>query len=666
MTLSSHPVPERFLNRVDAGRHLAGLLSDYAHRSDVLVLGLPRGGVPVAAEVAARLGAPLDVFLVRKLGVPGHPELAMGAIAEGAVKVLDTRLITTLGIPAQLVEAVAVRERLELERRDRQYRGDRSRPVLKGRTVILIDDGLATGSTMQAAAIAVRQGGPATLILAAPVGAPATCERLRQYADAVICVLTPAEFIAVGAWYDDFRQTTDDEVRQLVGGSLTTTADDPVDVIRRRAIKLAGTPADHDAFLHAVGDARLVLIGEATHGTHEFYRERAIITQRLIRDKQFAAVAVEADWPDAHRVDTFVRGAGGADLEAADALAGFRRFPTWMWRNADVLDFVGWLRAHNDERPASERVGFYGLDLYSLHASMRAVIAFLDKVDPAAAQRARRRYGCFDRFGDQMQTYAEMTGLGLAHSCERDVVAQLIELQQRSIDYARRDGRLAFDDLFVAEQNARVVRESEAYYRTMLGSRVESWNLRDRHMTDTLAELMGFLEKTHRPPRIVVWAHNSHLGDARATQMGEFGELNVGQLARQRFEGGVISLGFTTYEGTVTAASDWDEPAQRKHVRPGLHGSYERLFHDCGYPRCLLPLRTDLALASVLSGPRLERAIGVIYRPETERHSHYFHARLPEQFDYVIHIDRTRAVEPLERSVGWDAGELAETYPSGL
>jgi erythromycin esterase-like protein/predicted phosphoribosyltransferase len=666
MTPPLRPPPERFVNRVDAGRRLADLLSAYANRSDVLVLGLPRGGVPVAAEVAARLGVPLDVFLVRKLGVPGHPELAMGAIAEGAIKVLDRRLIADLGIPAHLVEDVAVRERLELDRRDRQYRGNRSRPILTGRTVIVIDDGLATGSTMQAAAIALRQLGPAHLILAAPVGAPDTCERLRQYADAVICAITPADFGAVGAWYEDFRQTTDDEVRQLVGGRRAATTDDPVEVIRRRAIKLAGTPADHDAFLHAVGDARLVLIGEATHGTHEFYRERATITQRLIREKQFAAVAVEADWPDAHRVDGFVRGTCGTDLEAVDALAGFRRFPTWLWRNADVLDFVGWLRTHNDARPAAERVGFYGLDLYSLHSSMQAVIAFLDRVDPQAAQRARRRYSCFDRFGEEMQTYAEVTGLGLGQSCERDVVTQLVELQQRAIDYARRDGRLAFDDLFVAEQNARVVRDSEAYYRTMLGGRVESWNLRDRHMHETLGELMRFLEKVHVPPRIVVWAHNSHLGDARATEMGEFGELNVGQLARERFEGGVISLGFTTYEGTVTAASDWDGPAQRKHVRPGLSGSYERLFHDCGHPRFLLPLRTDLTLASALAGPRLERAIGVLYKPETERRSHYFRARLPEQFDYVMHIDSTRAVEPLERSARWDAGEMAETYPSGL
>jgi erythromycin esterase-like protein len=297
---------------------------------------------------------------------------------------------------------------------------------------------------------------------------------------------------------------------------------------------------------------------------------------------------------------------------------------------------------------------------------MRAVVAFLDKVDPAAAGRARARYGCFDRFGDEMQQYAHATGLGVEASCERDVVAQLVELRRQAAEYARRDGRLAQDEYFVAEQNARVVRDAEAYYRTMFGGRVESWNLRDHHMTDTLGDLARFLEQPDRPARLVVWAHNSHLGDARATEMAEHGEVNVGQLARERFGADVVSVGFSTYTGTVTAATEWDGPAHRRHVRPALAASYEHLLHDCRLGWFLLPLRTDLDLASALAHPRLERAIGVLYLPETERRSHYFHARLSDQFDYVVHIDETRAVEPLERTSTWEVGEFAETFPSGL
>ena len=664
----------RFRNRADAGRQLAHHLSQYGGRSDVLVLGLPRGGVPVASVVAAALAAPLDVFLVRKLGVPGHPELAMGAIAEGGIEVLSSEIVRELGIPRHLIDQVAVRERLELDRRDRLYRGTRQAPAIRDRTVIVIDDGLATGATMEAAALALRQSKPARIVVAAPVGARETCNRLRSVADEVICPNTPDPFNAVGLWYEDFSQTTDDDVKAVLAAAgrvalnptrHSPTEGDPIELIRRRAVVLTGDPREYEPLLDAATDARVVLIGEATHGTHEFYRERALITRRLIEEKGFSAVAVEADWPDAYRINRYVRG-GGTDDDSVDALADFRRFPAWMWRNADVLDFIGWLRGHNDARPEADRAGFYGLDLYSLRASMEAVLAYLAKVDPDAARRARARYACFDRFGDEMQAYAYASTLGVSDSCEREVVGQLVDLRRRAAEYARRDGRIAADEYFVAEQNARLVKNAEEYYRTMLGGHVESWNLRDRHMNDTLHELIQFLGSSDRPARVVVWAHNSHLGDARATEMGDRGELNLGQLVRDAFGARALLVGFTTHTGTVTAASEWDGPAHRKHVRPSLAGSYERLLHDTGLRRCLLPLRTDLELASVLSRPRLERAIGVLYLPDTERRSHYFRARLADQFDFVVHIDETRAVEPLERSALWEADEVAETYPSGL
>jgi erythromycin esterase-like protein len=447
----------------------------------------------------------------------------------------------------------------------------------------------------------------------------------------------------------------------------TTSARDIPRTLESSVVPLLGGSRDYDNLIDRLGDARFVLLGEASHGTHEFYAERVRITRRLIEEKGFAAVAVEADWPDASRVNRYVRGAGD-DPDGVSALSDFQRFPLWMWRNADVLDFVEWLREHNARRPRDEdRAGFYGLDLYSLHASIQAVVAYLDKVDPKAAQVARERYSCFDHVGEDTQAYGLAATLDIDRSCEQEVVAQLVELQRRAGEYARRDGRVAEDEFFHAEQNARLARDAEEYYRSMFQGRVSSWNLRDRHMAETLSALARHLEKRDgRTARIVVWAHNSHLGDARATEMGEEGEWNVGQLVRQEYGDEAVNVGFTTYDGTVTAASRWDAPAKLRRVNPALPGSYEALFHEVGHPRFLLSLEHGSDAAEILRAPRLERAIGVIYRPDTERRSHYFDARLSDQFDHVIHLDRTSAVQPLDRGTGYDEGEVPDTYPTGV
>lgn len=439
-----------------------------------------------------------------------------------------------------------------------------------------------------------------------------------------------------------------------------------VDFVSEAAEPLVGSPNDFDSLIDLIGDARFVLIGEASHGTHEFYRIRAQISKMLIAQRGFNAVAVEADWPDAYRINRFVRGAGN-DLDSVEALSGFQRFPQWMWRNADVLDFVGWLREHNDEQAFEDRkCGFYGLDLYSLHASIESVLVYLSKVDPEAAKHARHHYSCFEHFGKDITTYGYAAGFRMTPSCEEAVVKNLVDLRRNAMDYVQRDGPIAADAYFCAEQNALVVRNAEEYYRNMFRREVSSWNLRDTHMMESLVRLANHLSNTDSPAKVIVWAHNSHLGDARATQMGERGELNVGQLARERFGKEVVSIGFSTYDGTVTAASDWDGPAERKNVRPGHPESYEALFHDVDVPNFFLNLRHDVDLAAHLRSERLERAIGVIYRPDTELISHYFHARLPDQFDAVLHYDHTRAVEPLERTADWQAGEVEETFPSGL
>jgi erythromycin esterase-like protein len=436
--------------------------------------------------------------------------------------------------------------------------------------------------------------------------------------------------------------------------------------IREGAQPLSGEAQDYDSLLALVGDGRLCLLGEATHGTHEFYRERAEITKRLIKEKSFTAVAVEADWPDAFRVNRYVRGISD-DKNADEALSGFKRFPTWMWRNTVVLDFVEWLRDYNSSlAPTAPRVGFYGLDLYSLYTSIEAVLNYLSKVDPEAAKRARYRYSCFEHFNEDTQAYGYAANFGLTDTCEREVIEQLIELRRRAAEYASRDGRVAQDEFFFAEQNARLVLNAERYYRTMFLGRVESWNLRDQHMAETLDALITQLTHQGQPAKVAVWEHNSHLGDARATYMADYGELNVGQLVRQRYGREAILVGFTTYKGTVTAASNWDGPAERRRVRPALAGSYEALLHETLAGDFFLPLRVNKSLSQALLGPQLERAIGVIYLPQTERQSHYFDARLSQQFDCVIHLDETRALEPLERYALWETGEPPETFPTGI
>jgi erythromycin esterase-like protein len=434
-------------------------------------------------------------------------------------------------------------------------------------------------------------------------------------------------------------------------------------VVRQYAVRI-----DPEAAAASLADmidssAMVVLIGEATHGTQEFYRIRADLTRALIRDRGFGIVAVEADWPDAYRLNAWVR-LTGTDDTAEAALADFTRFPRWMWRNREVVRFLRWLRAENGARNAGTRAGFYGLDLYSLHRSMTRVVEYLDKMDPSAARRARESYACFDAFGDDVQRYGYTASLDLGRSCEDEVVEQLLDLQRRAAEYASRDGRIAADEYFVAEQNARVVCDAEAYYRAMFRGGAESWNLRDRHMMATLEALIDRATRLGTPARAIVWAHNSHLGDARATALAALGELNLGQLARERFGDSCWAIGMTTHDGDVTAAHNWDEPAALRRVRQSLPGSYERAFHDSGIAAFALPL-SGREVAQALMGPRLERAIGVIYRPETERASHYFAARLPGQFDIVVHVDRTRALEPLEK---WGRHEidLPETYPTGV
>ena len=664
-----------FRDRREAGRVLADLLTAYRGRPDVIVLGLARGGLPVAYEVARSLGAPLDAFIVRKLGAPGHEEFAVGALASGGRVVVNDDILRGLRVTPEQLREIAEREARELARREAAYRGGRPPLDVTGKTVILVDDGLATGSSMMAAVQALRESEPAEIVVAVPAAPESTCREFAAIVEDMVCASMPTPFLAVGESFWDFSQVSDEEVQALLakpttGAPPAPPRPSPAELVAHEAVDAPGGVPPADVLDDLIGDARVVLIGESSHGTHEFYEARAEITKWLIENKGFNAVAAEADWPDAYRVNRYARGLGG-DATPEEALRGFERFPAWMWRNSVVRDFVGWLRWHNGRRAAEggRQTGFYGLDLYSLHRSMREVIGYLDTVDVKAAARARARYACFDHSdGHDGQAYGYAAAFGAGPTCERQAVEQLIELQRDAMEYLSKDGELAEDELFYAQQNAVTVRNAEAYYRGMFAGRVTSWNMRDKHMAQTLNALIAHLDRAGgpEPARIVVWAHNSHVGDARATEVSADGQLTIGQLAREHYGDQCRLIGFSTHSGTVTAATDWGGIAERKVVRPALPGSIEELLHQTGKREFLVPMHDGSPATAALEVVRLGRAIGVIYRPETERQSHYFHVRPSDQFDAMIHIDSTRALEPLEPNSVWIAGENPETYPTGL
>lgn len=881
----------RFVDRSDAGRRLAAMLAPMALDRPV-VYALPRGGVPVAVEVARALGAPLDLILVRKIGAPGAPEVALGAVVDGGnpQTVINEDVRRRSGADDAFLERARARELTELERRRTRYLGDRAQVDPRGRTAIVVDDGLATGATMKAALIAMRRQGAAKVVVAVPVAPRDALKEIGEQPDLVVCAHPAVHFAGVGAFYDDFHQLTDEETVGLLRRYWTDEPDAPgggqaptrrqvsvpphglagdlrvpaaprglvlfahgsgssrlsprnaavaetlnaqgfatllldlltpaeaqdrgnvfdIPLLAERVVEatlylsgepdvadlplglfgastgagaallaaaelgervaavvsrggrpdLAGprlaavrsptllivggddrhvldlnrqalaaldcekslkvvpgaghlfeepgaleavtdlaaawfqhylaplaegtarvvppTPApatprplaerlrgaveplprlDDPGFAAAFdrfGAARVVLLGEASHGTSEFYRARAAITRRLIERHGFGIVAVEADWPDAAAIDRHVRQRPAEPQRPTP----FTRFPTWMWRNRDVDDFVEVLRVHNAALPPERRVGFYGLDLYGMTASIAAVLAYLDRVDPTAAAEARHRYACLTPWSREFAAYGRASLSRGYALCEAPVTRILVDLLQRQLQYAARDGAQFFD----ATQNARLVTSAERYYRVMYYGAHESWNLRDRHMFDTLQRVLAWAGPDSRA---VVWAHNSHIGDARFTEMGsERGELNIGQLCREHYGHDAALIGFGTHSGTVAAASEWDAPMEVKAVRPSRADSYEALCHAVGEERFLLRFgELEPELRRALAEPRLERYIGVIYRPETERWSHYSHASLPDQYDAFVWFDETRAVTPTPVRV--TAGE-DETYPFGL
>jgi len=415
-----------------------------------------------------------------------------------------------------------------------------------------------------------------------------------------------------------------------------------------------------------IGNARIVLMGEATHGTMDFYQARMAVTKYLIREKGFQAIAIEGDWTSVYPVNLYCQ--GYTDPENLQTpLEEFKRFPTWMWRNTNMLDFVEKIREYNFQvKTQTKKVAFYGLDLYCLHEAAQGVIDYLQEHDPEAAREAIQRYACFDHMGLDPQRYNYLIKNRLKKPCVKEVMLQFLETQR--LIYQNLASDLDEIDLqFYALQNARIVRNAENYYHSLFEPHYVTWNIRDQHMVDTLQNIMSHLESiTHVPAKVIIWAHNTHIGDARATEMSDRQEINLGQLVRERFNTSSFLLGFSTSEGTVTAASEWGGSIYHKKIQLPIHGSYEWFFHKLKEKNFILNLRENTPLMHLLKSPQLQRAIGVIYHPETERISHYFFSHLPNQFDALVHFDKTQALIPLDKKWELQEAELPDTYPEGF
>jgi erythromycin esterase-like protein len=436
-------------------------------------------------------------------------------------------------------------------------------------------------------------------------------------------------------------------------------------VLRESAHGHSGVAADYEPLMEVVGNARVVLFGQASYGTHEFFAARARFTRYLIEQKGFGAVAVAADWADTRRVNRYVQG-DGEDCNALAALDGFRHFPTYTWRNAAVIDFLEWLRAYNQALQGAPTIGFHGLDFYNTHNAGRALIDYLEGIDPAAAGRMRLRYafGCFGDLSDQVPDYCDQTVSSQKLSCADEIIAELVELRRKSVDEIRSAGMSAEYESFFAEHDALHACNAGRYYRRMFGGKASSWNLHNRHLDESLAALVDHLERSVSRGKVVFWAHNADVGDTRATDMQRLRDRSLGQLARERYGEDAVLIGLTTYQGTVRAAARWDGPIEQRMVLPAVPDSYESMFHDVGIPRFVLPIRSSMTVAEALRGPTLLRSIGMIYRNEAERLNHYSQTRLSDQFDAVVHFDQTTGVHPLVGDPGYEADEIPSAIPA--
>ncbi len=647
-----------FRDRVHAGQNLAAKIK-LKNYSDPIVIALPRGGVPVAAEIAKELDSPMDVLIVRKLGAPQYPEFGFGAVTEGGFYILNPDVVTMLDFKESEIKSVLEHEKKEVERRTQTYRGSRPMESVQDKIVILVDDGLATGFTAAVGAEKLKQLGAKKVVLAIPVCSPDSALFLQKYVDEVVCLQSPEFFLSVGSYYDEFDQVYDTSVLETL--SLFHPAPKSNDLlfqIQKYAVSFGRNIDDLRGLIDHIKDKRVVMLGESSHGTHEFYRWRKLISQELMEKHGFKFIAIEGDWPPCQRVNQFITHRSGKN--ATEVLRHFQRWPTWMWANTDFKKLVEWMARKNHTLAKPDQLGFYGLDVYSLFESIDEVLRQLQKIDPALAHLVQRRYACFDKFERNEQMYAQFLSKFLK-GCEKEVLQALRDLLQIRLDGMEEQHEILFD----AIQNARIVKNAEDYYRVMIQGNEDSWNVRDRHMMETLDIL---LDHHGEDSKAIVWAHNSHIGDYRETDMVDYGHVNIGGLARELYGNDQVALiGFGTYTGTVVAADMWGGHTQFMNIPPAKPESIEESMHAHAFAsgeKSFYMLFDEHARDSELAEKRGHRAIGVVYHPEDERYGNYVPTSLAKRYDAFIYFDQTQALKPLPVPI--KAEEIPETYPKGF
>ena len=644
----------RFTNRRDAGQILAKRIEKGEWR-DAVVLALPRGGVPVAAPLAKKLGVPLEVLLVRKLGAPFQPEFALGALAEDGSIWVNEPALRYEGMTLQDLDPVRAREVERLALQKQKFRGGRELPELKGRKAIVVDDGIATGATVFAAIQCLKAKGAARIGVAVPVCAPSTAMRIRDLGVELIALHEPERLASVGMWYEDFSQVEDEEVLEELGGNPGRSMRNPSKLahqIAERLLPLEST-GDLGPLLAHVRSKRVVMLGESTHGTSEFYRLRAEISLSLARNDGFSFVAVEGDWPDAFRLDRYLR--NGRSRSAKEVMRGFRRWPTWMWANEEAASYI-------ESAKKSANCRFYGLDVYSFFESMDAVIEYAGRVNPFLAKILKERYSCFEPYQRDEFAYARSLQR-FPEGCAAEVLANLETLLRERVDPAHDP-----EERFSAEQNARIVVNAESYYRALLSSDESSWNVRDGHMLDTLDLLLSRERESGRPGKGIVWAHNTHVGDYRATDMAHAGYVNLGGLARQSLGGQEVALvGFGTFTGRVVAANAWGGKEQVVAVPAAVPGTWDHYFHEAlrlrGWKQGFV-LFDDHDREGPFAEVLGQRAIGVVYQPGREGRGGSVPTSLSRRYDAFVFVDATSAVRSLHAAP--EAGKFPETWPRGV
>ena len=643
----------RFKNREEAGKQLAKRLLR-SEWQGAAVLALPRGGVPVARALARKLEVPLQVLIVRKIGAPLQSEFALGAVVEDGTLWLNESAIRFEAVRPPELDAIREKEWRRIQEQKLRFRGGADLPPLIGKPVILVDDGIATGATMFAAIQALKKQGVKRMLVAVPVCAATTARQIEASGAELMTLVEPERLISVGMWFDDFSQVEDEEVvRELNGSSRRRRGGERLSgLIADRLLPLS-SDTDFAPLIAHIRHRKAVMIGEATHGTSEFYQFRSRLSSWLLRNEGFSFVAVEGDWPDAERLHRFIH--NGRSRSAKEVMKSFRRWPTWLWANGETAEFI-------EKQKRTEKADFYGLDVYSLFESMSCVIDYATRENPFLARVLKERYACFEPFERDEYAYARSLQR-FPEGCASEVLASLeVLLRERLRPGEPREER------FSAEQNARIVVNAESYYRALLGSDEQSWNVRESHMLDTLDQIFGWCRQRGRLEKGIVWAHNTHVGDYRATDMAGVGYVNLGGLVRQTYGADQVALiGLGTYSGKVLAAQAWGGREQVLRVPPAQEGSWEAHFHEALRLRqwkqgflLFEPADHEGPLAEVLG----HRAIGVVYQPGHEGRRHFVPTALARRYDAFVMFDETLPIHSL-RNAHW-AGQFPETWPKGV